>query len=85
MNHANLYENAFAAEMNTAITDAASLNAAIAPTSATNFFTTPFTTSSLGQQLKMIARLIQAAPSWGTTARFSSRPSEDSICTVERG
>jgi uncharacterized protein (DUF1501 family) len=64
MNHTNLYESAFATEMNTSLTDATTLNAAIAPT-AGSYFTTPFTTSSLGSQLKMIARLIQAAPVLG--------------------
>ena len=61
MNHNNLYESAFASKMDTALTNAATLNAAIAPTSNANFFTTPFPTSTLGKQLKMIARLIQAS------------------------
>ena len=65
MNHTNLYESAFATGMNTAITDAQSLNNAIAPSASSTYFTTPFPTSSLGQQLKMIARLIQAAPVLG--------------------
>jgi uncharacterized protein (DUF1501 family) len=65
MNHSNLYESAFATEMNTAITDASALNAAIAPTAAPGYFTTPFSTTSLGKQMQMIARLIQAAPVLG--------------------
>ena len=65
MNHTNLYESAFATEMNTAINDASLLNTAISGTSASNYWTTPFPTSSLGGQLKTIARLIQAAPTLG--------------------
>jgi uncharacterized protein (DUF1501 family) len=65
--HSNLYESAFATQMNIAIADASTLNGAIAPTSATNYWTTSFPTSSLGNQLKMIARLIQAAPTLGHT------------------
>jgi uncharacterized protein (DUF1501 family) len=65
LNHTNLYESAFASEMNIAIADASTLNAAIAPTSAASYWTTLFPTSSLGNQLRMIARLIQAAPVLG--------------------
>jgi uncharacterized protein (DUF1501 family) len=65
LSHNNLYESAFAGKMNTAIANAGALNAAIAPTAATSYWTTPFPTSSLGQQLRMIARLIQAAPMLG--------------------
>jgi uncharacterized protein (DUF1501 family) len=65
LNHTNLYESAFASEMNTAINDASLINTAIAPTAASTFFTTAFPTSSLGTQLKMIARLIAAAPTLG--------------------
>jgi uncharacterized protein (DUF1501 family) len=65
MNHTNLYESAFASEMTTSINDATLLNAAIAPTAASNYWTTAFPTSSLGNQLKTIARLIQAAPVLG--------------------
>jgi len=65
MNHNNLYESAFASEMNTAIGDAQALNSAIAPTASSTFWTTPFPNSSLGSQLKMIARLIAAAPALG--------------------
>ena len=65
MNHSNLYESAFASEMSVAISDAQALNAAIAPTSSSTYWTTPFPTSGLGNQLKMIARLIQAAPALG--------------------
>ena len=61
----NLYENAYYSQMNTAINDATQLNAAITATAASNFWTTTFPTSSLGTQLKMVARLIQAAPTLG--------------------
>ena len=64
MNHTNLYESAFATEMTTAINNAAALNAAIAPTASTTW-NTPFSTTSLGKQMKMIARLIAAAPALG--------------------
>ena len=65
MSHPNLYEGAFAQQMNTAISDAGLLNAAIAPTAASNYWTTPFPITDIGFQLKMIARLIQAAPTFG--------------------
>ena len=65
LNHTNLYESAFAQQMTTSINDASLLNTAIAPTTATSYWTTPFPTSSLGSQLKTIARLIQAAPALG--------------------
>jgi uncharacterized protein (DUF1501 family) len=65
LNHASLYEAAFATEMSTALGAAATINTAIAPTAAATYFTTPFPASSLGQQLKMIARLIAAAPALG--------------------
>ena len=65
MNHTNLYESAFATEMQTSINDATLLNTAIAPTASASYWTTPFPTSSLGNQLKTIARLIQAAPILG--------------------
>ena len=65
LNHNNLYESAFASEMTTALNDASLLNAAIAPTASASYWTTTFPTSSLGSQLRMIARLIQAAPVLG--------------------
>jgi uncharacterized protein (DUF1501 family) len=65
MNHTNLYESAFASQMTTAINDATLLNAAIAPTASSSYWTTPFSTTSLGSQMKTIARLIQAAPALG--------------------
>lgn len=65
LNHTNLYESAFAGKMNTAIGAASLLNTAIAPTASAAYWQTPFPTSSLGQQLRMIARLIKAAPVFG--------------------
>jgi len=65
LNHNNLYESAFSGKMNTAIANATALNSAIAATAAATYWTTQFPTSSLGQQLRMIARLIQAAPKLG--------------------
>ena len=65
LNHANLYESAFAGQMTTAINNAGLLTTAIAPTASTSYWTTAFPTTSLGNQLKMIARLIQAAPTLG--------------------
>jgi uncharacterized protein (DUF1501 family) len=66
MNHQNLYESAFATEMNVAISDAQTLNTAIAPTVSPSYWTRQaFPTTSLGNQLRMIARLIQAAPMLG--------------------
>jgi uncharacterized protein (DUF1501 family) len=61
MNHTNLYESAFADKMDTALTNASTLNDAIAPTGTGFSFTTAFPNTSLGNQLKMIARLIQAS------------------------
>jgi uncharacterized protein (DUF1501 family) len=68
-NHGNLYQSAYGGVMNSAITNASLLNTAIAatvpPPTGTWNWNTAFTTSSLGTQLKMIARLIQAAPNLG--------------------
>jgi uncharacterized protein (DUF1501 family) len=58
----NLQRSAFAGVTKNAILTGDLLNNAILPTSAANFFTVPFPTSSLGNQLKMIARLIEAGP-----------------------
>jgi uncharacterized protein (DUF1501 family) len=63
--HPNLYEGTFAEAMDASLLAASSINTKIAGTAAANFFTTPFPASSLGQQLKMIARLIAAAPALG--------------------
>ena len=65
LNHTNLYESAFAQKMTTALNDATALNAAISPSAASTYFTTPFPTSSLGNQLRMIARLIAGRTSLG--------------------
>ena len=65
LNHANLYEGAYADVTNTAITNASLLNAAIQPTTSASYWTTPFPTTSIGSQLRMIARLIAARGSLG--------------------
>jgi uncharacterized protein (DUF1501 family) len=51
--------------MSTSINDATLLNSAIAPTASSTYWTTPFSTTSLGSQMRTIARLIQAAPALG--------------------
>jgi uncharacterized protein (DUF1501 family) len=58
MGHPNRYENAFTTITDRAIDSAALINAAIA--SVPNTWTVPFPTTNLGNQLKMIARLIRA-------------------------
>ena len=64
--HSNLIEAAFTQQMDIAINDAQTLNNAIAATAPGNWtWGTSFPASSLGNQLKMIARLIQAAPTLG--------------------
>ena len=54
----NLQVGAYGEVMNRAIVSADTLNTAITPTAAANYFTTAFPTTSLGNQLKMVARLI---------------------------
>jgi uncharacterized protein (DUF1501 family) len=54
----NLQVTAYSDVMERAIVSADTLNAAITPTAAANYFTTPFPSTSLGNQLKMVARLI---------------------------
>ncbi len=64
--HTNLYESAFATEMNTALNDASLINTNIAATSSSTYWNpNPFPNTGIGNQLKMIARLIQAAPAFG--------------------
>jgi uncharacterized protein (DUF1501 family) len=60
----NLFETAFAGLTSNAIADSALLSTILAA-NATLPFTTAFPNTSLGQQLKTIARLIAAAPSLG--------------------
>lgn len=62
--NANLFQAAFASDTRDAIADSALLSQYIGTSSPIPFNTT-FPTSSLGLQLKMIARLIAAAPSLG--------------------
>jgi uncharacterized protein (DUF1501 family) len=58
----NLQRNAFAGVTSNAIATGDLLNNAIAPTAAANYWTTPFPNTSLGNQLRMVARLIEAGP-----------------------
>lgn len=57
-NNSNLQVNAYGDVLDRAIVSADTLNTAILPTAATNYFTTAFPGTSLGNQLKMVARLI---------------------------
>ena len=57
---ANLQFKAYAGVVKSAIDTGALLNSAIAPTAAANYWNVTFSTGSLGAQLRMIARLIQA-------------------------
>lgn len=59
-NNANLQRTAYAGVVSNAIAVADLLNTAISPTVSDSFWTTPFPTSTLGQQMKMIARIIEA-------------------------
>ena len=60
--NANLFETAFADLTANAISDSALLSSVLSGNAP---FTTAFSTSSLGQQLRTIARLIAAAPQFG--------------------
>jgi uncharacterized protein (DUF1501 family) len=59
LSSSNLQRAAFADVTETAIDTGATLNAAIAPTASASYWTTPFPTTSLGNQLRMVARMIQ--------------------------
>ena len=56
----NLQRTAYADVVERAIATGDLLNSAISPTAASTFWTTPFPASSLGNQLRMVARLIHA-------------------------
>jgi len=58
--HPNLQESTFASITDRAIDGADLINTAIGATSAANYWQMPFQNTGLGNQLKMIARLIQA-------------------------
>jgi uncharacterized protein (DUF1501 family) len=58
----NLQTAAYANVVDQAVATGTILNGAIAATAATNYFTTAFPNNTLGTQMQMIARLIQAAP-----------------------
>ena len=57
-NNSNLQVNAYGDVLERAIVSADTLNAAIAATGAANYFTVPFPSTGLGNQLKMVARMI---------------------------
>ncbi len=59
---ANLQAQAYANVTNQAIATGSVLNTAIAATASSKYWTTAFPTTTLGSQLQMVARLIQAAP-----------------------
>jgi uncharacterized protein (DUF1501 family) len=61
----NLQEAAYGDVLDRAVTLGDTLNSAITATGATNFFTVPFPNTSLGNQLKMAARLIAARNNLG--------------------
>lgn len=58
----NMQTQQYANVVDQAIASGSILNSAISATSSTKFFTTPFPATTLGSQLQMVARLIQAAP-----------------------
>lgn len=60
LSHSNLQRSAYAKVVEGAVATGELLNTAIVDTANDNFWTTAFPTSTLGQQMKMIARLIQA-------------------------
>lgn len=60
MAHPNLQRQAYASVLENAIATGELLNSNISATAADNFWGVPFPTSGLGNQMKMIARLIQA-------------------------
>ena len=66
----NLQRNAFAGVTKNAIATGDLLNNAIGGTAAANFFTTAFPNSSLANQLKMVARIIQAGARPSTDTPF---------------
>ena len=65
LDHVNLMEKSVAATTTNAIRSGDSINTAIAPTAPPFSWTTPFPTTSLGNQLKMIARLIAGRATLG--------------------
>ena len=65
LNHSNLQETAYGDVLERAIILGDTLNAAISPTSAANFFAQPFPNTTLGNQLRMVARLVAARNALG--------------------
>jgi uncharacterized protein (DUF1501 family) len=60
LSSSNLQRNAYAGVVKNAIAVGDLLNTAVSNSAATNFWTVPFPNTTLGNQLKMIARLIEA-------------------------
>jgi uncharacterized protein (DUF1501 family) len=58
----NLQTQAYANVVDQAMASATTLNNAVSATSSSKFWTTPFPSTTLGGQLQMVARLVQAAP-----------------------
>jgi uncharacterized protein (DUF1501 family) len=65
LNSTNLQENAYGDVLDRAIVLGDTLNTAIAPTASSSFWTVPFPSTSLGNQLRMVARLIAARNALG--------------------
>lgn len=63
LQNVNLQRTEYARVLENAISTGSLLNNAISATADANFWTTPFPNTSTGNQLKMIARLIEAGPS----------------------
>jgi len=59
---ANLQTQAYASVVAQAVATGSVLNSAISGTASANYFAVPFPATTLGTQMQMIARLIQAAP-----------------------
>ena len=62
---ANLQTQAYASVVDQAIATSSTLNRAISATANAGYWTTAFPTTTLGNQLQMVARLIQAGPALG--------------------
>jgi uncharacterized protein (DUF1501 family) len=60
LNYPNMQEQAYATVAGHSIATADVLNTSISPTASSSYWTVPFPTNSLGNQLRMVARLIAA-------------------------
>ncbi len=70
LTYSNLQEQAVATVSAHSINTADLLNTAIAPTGAANYWNTPFPNTTLGNQLKMVARLIAARATLSMTRQI---------------